>query len=551
MNIPVVCISISAEELDATGVHKFLSEYYLRGYIWADGTDYRLLCLENKRVFSKLSREFSSFKVISTINARFDSFPDAPLTRLALKNPIKRPRLVVGKPQTIGIIPGWVWHGDSPGAVNAWIDGEFIGCFQADRFREDLLKNGVGFGGFGFRIRPPKKYMDAKVHHVKIASAVADDLVFEERVTLPFHFDEQRMWTCIESGGYLANAGEVEAQFYRLRDEVLEGNDPDVFQRIKEFVTKHPSYIFNDFYLHERDRKQGVITPRFKDLLDQRWGNLFDEQLCSKQQRCCKRLALSYNDSRSVRAHSKEYCIDELFECEKIIRHFASKTFTKEYADKMSVDVPATLGLIRTIDDFDSFEFPSRFVFKPVFGSGVGLYLMHEGVNLFNGRRYSITDLRNKFIQSKEKNRNSVFIVEELLVQDGIDPRVPVLPLDYKFHCFGGKVRLLHVDDRNTISRDPLHRSQSWFSRDWKEAFMTLRDKEQANQFLKKPDLYDQMLDVADSISKNVDEYVRVDLYATDKGVRLGEITTWTHQGKGFNVYGDRVMSQAYRIFQA
>lgn len=544
-------LQVSEKELEEYGRSRFIEDFYLRGYLWCREDFYSILCMRNRRSFSLLSKEFASFKKLATVDVVMESLPD----RLTFINNVKdlktTRRMVLGPPQTIGLISGWVWQGADPGHVDIWIDGEHAGNFKANRFRIDLLKNGISTGAYGFRVRPPKKYLDGGFHDILVKCSDFPELEHKDRAKLPFHFDEEKAWVHPLNLESLDETNSAEEEFNLLRNYSLCDAKTDLLPTIGKFIDRNPTYIFKDFYLHENDKKVIRITPKFKDILDDRWGTMYDPNVCQKGDSCCKTFALSYNDSRAVHPKRTNHTADELLDCPIPIRHFASKTFTKSYGQKFGVESPETLAVISTIEEFDAYEFPNRYVLKPVFGSGVGLYLMHSGLNMFDGRQYSRDELRNKFLEFKAKSGRSTFIVEELLVQEGVEESRPIVPLDFKFHCFGGKARLVHVDDRNCVSRDSLHRAQSWLSRDWMEAPMTLRDKEQSNKPLVKPKLYDEMLRIADMIASNLGRYVRVDLYATNKGVRLGEVTTWTHQGRGFNVYGDRILSQAYRVFES
>jgi hypothetical protein len=206
--------------------------------------------------------------------------------------------------------------------------------------------------------------------------------------------------------------------------------------------------------------------------------------------------------------------------------------------------------VISSAADFAAFTFPDRYVLKPEIDSGHGLYLMHYGLNLFDGLRYTREALRGKVVEYFGQRRGSHFIVEEFLAQEGIDSSDPIVPLDYKMHAFGGKVRIIHVDDRNTVSRDPLHRRQAWLSRDWVAAPFRMRVAEQESEPIRRPACFDGMLQVADAIATHLKDYIRIDLYATDDGPVLGELTTYTHAGRGFTDYGAMILAQTWHIFE-
>ena len=63
---------------------------------------------------------------------------------------------------------------------------------------------------------------------------------------------------------------------------------------------------------------------------------------------------------------------------------------------------------------------------------------------------------------------------------------------------------------------------------------------------IRRPDCYDEMLRIADRIAEDLDDYIRVDLYATDRGAVLGELTSYSNSGTGFTEFASVIMSQAW-----
>lgn len=157
----------------------------------------------------------------------------------------------------------------------------------------------------------------------------------------------------------------------------------------------------------------------------------------------------------------------------------------------------------------------------------------------FSGRHLSIGQIEENIrCYMRKKNEKAAFLVEEFLVQEGFASSDPVIPLDYKFHCFGGRALLVHVDDRNVLSRDVLRRRQGWFSRDWCPSPHRMRIREKEYYGFQKPQCYDSMLEIVETIARECCEYIRVDMYATDKGPVVGEISSYTHAGLGFTDFG-------------
>ena len=68
-------------------------------------------------------------------------------------------------------IAGWVWNKTQPDAVVKVeiCDGsDVIQTVEASGLREDLAKNGIGTGKYGFRIPTPSQFKDGKLHTVRV-----------------------------------------------------------------------------------------------------------------------------------------------------------------------------------------------------------------------------------------------------------------------------------------------------------------------------------------------------------------------------------------------
>jgi len=90
--------------------------------------------------------------------------------------------------------------------------------------------------------------------------------------------------------------------------------------------------------------------------------------------------------------------------------------------------------------------------------------------------------------------------------------------LDYKFYCFNGKVKYIHVD----IDRFKRH-SRCFYDLNWVKQDFTLRFPLYEGE-VKKPKNLDEMIKVAEKLSENF-PHVRVDLYNINGKIFFGELT--------------------------
>lgn len=466
-----------------------------------------------------------------------------------------------------GLIRGWgVSKSKNLCEVKVWIDGNAIVKFPIDSFRSDLLKEGIGNGCHAFSSRLTDSVLDGREHNVLVELVALGDpdektiAKAERYMKLPFHFNLPRPWVGSGKDHAYEWSKENESEYLDIKTSILQGVSKNSIKKAASFIETFPRAIFLDFGIKDGLITKGNSFQGFKYKLRSRWGEQFGRSCCARGDLCCKKVNLPYNnkaiidkkDVNPIELNTPWEIGGILDRCPMPIRHFASKKLTIDFAHAIGVQVPKTLGYIKSLEDFEGFSFPSRYVLKPDFASGVELYLMSGKLNLFDGFFYSKEDIKSRVGSFLENGGEREFIVEEFVRQEGASHEFPIIPLDYKFHCFGGKARIIHIDDKNTISRDQLHRKQSWLSRDWTHAPASFRSSgEHPNEPIKKPECFKEMLNIADKISDRLRGYIRVDLYASSDGPVLGEITSYSHSGLGFSEYGDFIMGQAWEIFDA
>jgi len=230
------------------------------------------------------------------------------------------------------------------------------------------------------------------------------------------------------------------------------------------------------------------------------------------------------------------------------------------YADKVKVReyVRQLIGskyLIKSFGDYPNLEnltrsdFPRNFVLKSNHGSG-GSLICWEGaprgssipkdLSAVNWEKFLIhpddldwkdlVSLSNKWLtlnyywtpgrypEWAYKQIPPRLLAEELLLDEN------TLPFDYKFQMVNGKCAFIQVD----ASRFGFHR-RNLYTKDWKPInAKTTHPKILDN--LPKPRLLPEMLDIARTLSQNVD-FIRVDLYSIGNQVFFGELTNYPNGG--------------------
>ena len=108
-------------------------------------------------------------------------------------------------------------------------------------------------------------------------------------------------------------------------------------------------------------------------------------------------------------------------------------------------------------------------------------------------------------------------IIEEFITDDGKNPAP-----DYKILCFGGTPRLIQVD----LARYEIH-LQHFYDIAWNRLQYSVGFDSRPENDPKPPQL-EKMLEIAAKLSHPF-PFMRVDMYASDKEVKVGELTNCPH----------------------
>jgi len=113
-----------------------------------------------------------------------------------------------------------------------------------------------------------------------------------------------------------------------------------------------------------------------------------------------------------------------------------------------------------------------------------------------------------------------VCIIERLMLDAG------TIPSDYKFWCYDGRVHFVGVSTTRfeDLRNDFFHPDWTWI--DGMNAYPP------ADRRPTRPALLAEMTELAEALSHGFD-FARVDLYAIDGGIKLGEITLYPNRGLG------------------
>jgi hypothetical protein len=199
------------------------------------------------------------------------------------------------------------------------------------------------------------------------------------------------------------------------------------------------------------------------------------------------------------------------------LRQFVSdKEFAKLYVkaaagDEYNVKV---LALLRTHEEVERFSFPAPCIIKPTHLSAAVLRRREPGpLDLLEIHGWLTRDYYEWSAERNYRYLEPKLIVEEMLQEPGRDN-----PYDYRVFCFQGIPAWLQVDS-DRIS-GPTRRG--FYSPGWQR--LPVRDKKELLADTPPPACLDEMLAVAARLSAPF-SFIRVDMYASTGGVKVGELT--------------------------
>lgn len=204
------------------------------------------------------------------------------------------------------------------------------------------------------------------------------------------------------------------------------------------------------------------------------------------------------------------------------VRRLVSNKIGKIYLNKV-------YKVYETVDDIDIGKLPKSFVLKGTHGSGFNIICKDKNEMNWNleKKRMRRWLKKNYYWQTREwvyKDIKPRIICEQYLSEDNEHGSLT----DYKFYCFNGKPTYCQVI-RGRGSNETI----DFYDVKWNNmGFSGLRPLPNSNLDSKKPDKYEEMIDLAKILSENF-PFVRVDFYYVNNNIYFGELTFFPHSGMG------------------
>ena len=165
-------------------------------------------------------------------------------------------------------------------------------------------------------------------------------------------------------------------------------------------------------------------------------------------------------------------------------------------------------------------ELPDRFVIKCNHGAGYNIVVhdkqqMDVDAVVCTLARWMKEDYWKLYCEPQYMHVKKCILIEEYLGSD-----TGALPVDYKCYCFNGRCEMIMA----CTDRGQGTTKFFFFDREWMPLPLTRESVDEPGIRIEKPAVLEQVISGAEEISKEF-PFVRVDLYVTESGVYLGELT--------------------------
>lgn len=190
-------------------------------------------------------------------------------------------------------------------------------------------------------------------------------------------------------------------------------------------------------------------------------------------------------------------------------------------------------GVYHSFEEIDFDKLPEECFIKCTHTSGANVIFNRNKPFDYMYYRYEFDFWlqRNYYWNSREWNYRD--IPARIICEPVLRDQFGRLPMDYKFFCFGGEVKIVSLDI-GVASEEGEH-ALDYYRNIYDRNFELLPVTETRKNYegeVKKPEKYELMVEYAEILSKPF-RHCRVDLYNVDGKIYFGEITF--HHGSGCN----------------
>jgi len=219
------------------------------------------------------------------------------------------------------------------------------------------------------------------------------------------------------------------------------------------------------------------------------------------------------------------------------------------WAKQQGIQTPISLWSGDNLEDLPKLsELPNRVVIKPSKGySAHNVLCLVDGKNILDDSHWDDKKIQTEFGSDQFLQRvKPKWMVEEFLKPEPLSEDEKI-PRDWKFYCFGEEIALIHVVLRNSTT-DKSANVHHYFTSDLRQLqrkVCTTRQVPDDPLFF--PECWDEMVTQVKNLGKKLGCFMRIDMYATERGPVFGEFTPTPEGGEGFTEWADKYLATFWK----
>jgi len=222
-------------------------------------------------------------------------------------------------------------------------------------------------------------------------------------------------------------------------------------------------------------------------------------------------------------------------------RTLSNKWNSREFAQKHGCRVPALYWCGRRAGALPIDSLPEHFVIRPIWGdSRRGTYVFAGDQELLRHRVYTKVQLLAQLRRDRGWVSRFPIMAEEFVKTEA---GVYELPMEFKFHMFGETVGVIDAGCRTGKADVGL----ACYTPSWERFEDQMNTHYGAGEYMDPPKCFEEMLACARTLGVAYGTYVRVDLYATDKGCVFSEFSTLPAGGRDFTPFAERYLGELWQ----
>jgi hypothetical protein len=224
-------------------------------------------------------------------------------------------------------------------------------------------------------------------------------------------------------------------------------------------------------------------------------------------------------------------------------RRLSNKYNSREFARLHGCRVARLYWKGREVSEINFNALPAHYVIRPTIGHSCNLvFLMVDGVNLMDQRKYTPQEIIVKLSQVLELNPHYEFLIEEFVKTEAGEYKIPK---DYKMYMFNGEIARIEVINRLS----PTEGFTSYYDENWNRMESKGVKYAQTSYNEEPPQCLNEIIQNARTLSKAYEIFVRIDFYATNKGAVFGEFTPTPGYGNYFTPAADKMFTEYWNTF--